>query len=131
MTAAAQRFADRLQELEETGDVPAFVASVFSDDAELVRPELGHQNQGREGARMFWEQYLSFFDAIRSEFSRVSEGEPGVLEWTSSGRLRGGQDITYSGVSLLDLDGEGRVRRFATYYDTQAFHAEPSSTQTA
>lgn len=97
------------------------MSGVFSDDVELVRPETGQQERGSGGARQFWQQYVDQFQEIRSEFSRVVDGEVAVLEWTSTGRLRAGGDIRYRGVSLLDLDGDGRVTRFATYYDTAPF----------
>ena len=129
MSDHASAFAERLNQLEADGDVESFVAGVFTDDAELVRPEAHQRLQGGPGARSFWQQYLDHFDTVSSEFSRVVTADAlGVLEWTSRGRLRGGGDITYSGVSLLDLDGEGRVTRFATYYDTTPFHA-PGSTR--
>ena len=58
---------------------------------------------------------------VRSEFSRVQEvGGLGVLEWTASGRLPGGREIPYRGVSLLDVQG-GKVSAFRTYYDSAAF----------
>lgn len=122
MTAdRAQSFATALQDLEGTGDVAGFVSAVFSDDVELVRPETGQQERGAGGARQFWQQYVDQFQEIRSEFGRVVDGEVAVLEWTSSGRLRAGADISYRGVSLLDFDSDGRVTRFATYYDTAPF----------
>jgi ketosteroid isomerase-like protein len=117
----ARAFADALRDLESSGDVSRFVAGVFADDVELVRPETGQQERGAGGARQFWQQYVDQFEEIRSEFSRLVDGEVAVLEWTSSGRLSGGADVSYSGVSLLDFDGDGRVVRFATYYDTAPF----------
>lgn len=117
----ARAFAAALQDLEKTGDVAGFVSGVFADDAELVRPETGQQERGTAGARQFWQQYVDQFQEIRSEFARVVDGEVAVLEWTSSGRLGSGADISYSGVSLLDFGGDGRVTRFATYYDTTPF----------
>ena len=124
-TGGAQRFADALQEFERSGDVEAFVGGVFAGDAELHRPEHRDQTEsGRQGAATFWEQYRSQFDGIASSFSRVEErGGLGVLEWTSEGSLSTGRPIRYAGVSVLDLDGEGRVTRFATWYDTAAFIA--------
>ncbi len=122
MTAeAAQSFARALQELESTKDVDRFVSGVFAEDAELVRPETGQQERGSGGAREFWQQYVDQFQEIRSEFSRVVDGDVGVLEWTSTGRLSSGADVSYRGVSLLDVDSDGRVTRFATYYDTAPF----------
>ena len=128
MTDRAQTFADQLNELEAGGDVDRFVTAVFATEVELVRPEAHQQLAGQDGARTFWTQYLAHFDSIRSEFSRVADSDGlGVLEWRSTGRLRTGSDIAYAGVSVLDFDGEGLVRRFATYYDTTPFHADPVS----
>ena len=122
MTAdRAQSFATALQDLEKTGDVARFVSEVFASDVELIRPEAGQTERGAGGAEHFWQQYVDQFQDIRSEFARVVDGEVAVLEWTSSGHLAGGTDIGYSGVSLLDFDTDGRVTRFATYYDTAAF----------
>lgn len=42
------------------------------------------------------------------------------MEWEASGQLKGGHDIAYRGVSLLDVDGE-QVKAFRTYYDSAAF----------
>ena len=118
----AQAFADALQQLEQNSDVERFVAAVFASDVELVRPESQQALTGNSGAQAFWEQYLDYFQTIRSEFSRVVDsGTLGVLEWTSTGQLASGADITYAGVSILDFNSEGRVSRFATYYDTAPF----------
>jgi len=119
----AQAFADALNSLESDGDVDGFVDEVFSSDAELLRPETEQQLSGRSGAVEFWSQYLAQFDEIRSTFSRlVDSGELGVLEWSSTGRLAGAGAIEYRGVSVLDFDDSGRVRRFSAYYDTHAIH---------
>ena len=123
-TNRTEDFAAALHDLDSGGDLDTFVA-VFADDVELHRPETGQQLDGTDGARAYWKQYLATFDEISSDFSRVVDGEVGVLEWTSTGRLAGGSPITYTGVSLLDFDGDGRVSRFATYFDTQAFGPDP------
>ena len=125
-TNRTEQFADALHTLEDGGDFDTFVA-VFADDVELYRPETQQRLAGTSGARAFWEQYLATFEQVRSDFSRVVDGEVGVLEWTSTGRLANGADITYAGVSLLDFDESGRVTRFATYFDTQAFGPEPAT----
>ena len=117
----AQDFADALQRLEQDRDLDAFVTR-FADDAALLRPEPGGQEQGHDGARRFWQAYLDQFKTIASTFGRVVDAERyGELEWVSEGRLRTGRDITYAGVSLLEHDDDGKVVRFATYYDTSAF----------
>jgi ketosteroid isomerase-like protein len=116
----ASAFAEALQTFEQDRDLDAF-ARVFAPDAELLRPEQRAGEQGEDGVRTFWQQYLDQFASIRSEFSRVVEAGPlGELEWTSKGSLGGGTEVEYEGVSLLEFDDQGRVSRFATYYDTAA-----------
>ena len=122
MTTPAQTFADALQTLESGGDVDAFVAAVFTDDAVLLRPETGQELQGTDGARKYWQQYLAQFAEVRSEFSRVRDADGmGVLEWTSRGSFPDGADLEYTGVSLLEFGEDDRVTRFATYFDTARF----------
>lgn len=121
----ASAFADALQQFEQDGDLDAFVR-IFTDDAELLRPEQRSGQSGSEGAKVFWQAYLDQFGQIRSTFSRVVEaGDLGELEWTSRGTLGSGTDVEYEGVSLLEFAEDGRVRRFATYYDTAALSARP------
>ena len=117
----AQEFADALQRLEQDGDLEPFL-SQFSDDVRLLRPETGGQEQGADGARRFWQAYLDQFGDIASTFGRVEDaGRLGELEWTSTGHLKTGHDISYTGVSLLEHDDAGKVARFVSYYDTAAF----------
>jgi ketosteroid isomerase-like protein len=119
-TDRAPAFAEALQTFEQDRDLDAF-ARVFAPDAELLRPEQRSGEQGEDGLRTFWQQYLDQFATIRSEFSRVAEAGPlGELEWTSKGSLGGGAEVEYEGVSLLEFGDDGRVTRFATYYDTAA-----------
>jgi len=117
----AQQFADALQRLEASGDLDAFLER-FADDVTLLRPEPGGQEQGREGARRYWRAYLDQFSQVSSTFGRVVDAESlGELEWVSEGELATGRPISYAGVSLLEHDADGKVVRFATYYDTSAF----------
>jgi ketosteroid isomerase-like protein len=121
----ARAFADALLAYESGGDV-ADLAALFSDGAELRRPEAtGLDDPGDpEG---FWTSYRNQFNEISTEFGQVQEGQDhAALEWSSSGSLTTGRSITYRGVSLLHLDDAGKIDRFATYYDTAAF-LEPSA----
>lgn len=118
-TDRSQRFADALQTFEK-GDQQALLEQ-FADGAELIRPERKHGPGRSADASTFWAQYIAEFEEITTEFVRVvEEGDEGILEWRSTGRLAAGRDIEYAGVSLLRFEDD-RVSRFATYYDTAAF----------
>ena len=115
----ALAFADALQRFETDRDLDAFTG-VFADGATLLRPEQGGSG-GSDDVRGFWQTYADQFGEVSSQFHRVVEaGSLGELEWTSTGTLGSGTDVEYAGVSLLEFADDGRVRRFATYYDTEA-----------
>ena len=117
----AQDFADALQRLESDRDLDAFLGR-FAADVVLLRPEPGGQERGTEGARRFWQAYLDRFSEIASTFERVVDADRlGELEWVSRGSLSTCRDIAYAGCSLLEHDDDGKVVRFATYYDTVPF----------
>ena len=119
-TKLADDFMHALQETERVGDAGPVVA-MFAEDGEALNLGRTEPVRGREGVRRFWEEYLSSFREIRSEFTRVIEGEQGVvLEWVSRGALPDGQPVEYRGVSILE-PAEGPVRRFRTYYDSAVF----------
>lgn len=119
--ARADSFASALRSFEDTGD-SSRLRELFGPDPELVRPQVATSDEGTSDVARFWEEYRSQFSQLSTEFVRVVEsGDLGVLEWVSRGTLTTGRPIEYSGTSLLDFDDQGRIRRFATYFDTAAF----------
>jgi len=115
-----ERFMQTLQQIEATGDVEPLVA-MFTEDAELINLAMTEPLQGRNGARRFWQKYLSVFQRVQSKFTNVVEGDStAVLEWMSEGALSTGELLNYRGVSILETDN-GQVRRFRTYYDSAVF----------
>ena len=117
-------FMAALQAAESSGDVSGLLALHAPD---VTLHNLTQQTwEGEAGARAFWETYLGNFEEIRSEFTHSHEaGGLGVMEWTASGRLRGGHPVEYRGVSLIELAG-GKVSAFRTYYDSAAFVVAPA-----
>jgi ketosteroid isomerase-like protein len=82
---------------------------------------MPHQDEGKQGAREFWQRYRDVFGAIDATFQCVtSDDQVAFLEWTSEGTLRDGSDFRYQGVSVLEAEGD-LIDAFRTYYDTAAF----------
>jgi hypothetical protein len=120
-TPRAEKFAQALQQLDESGD-PASLVEQFADGAELRRPELDKAHGPTSDAAAFWGTYRDQFSEISTEFSSLREADDlAVLEWTSRGTLATGREIEYAGVSLLTFGDDDGVSRFSTYYDTAAF----------
>lgn len=115
-----EKFKQTLQQIEQTGDVEPLVA-MFAEDAELSNLATPKPLRGRDGARQFWQKYLSVFKQIRSKFTNTIESDgTSVLEWISQGDISSGEPLNYRGVSVLEIDN-GLVQRFRTYYDSAAF----------
>lgn len=109
-----------LQQIETSGDVEPLVA-MFSDNAELSNLAMLEPSKGHEGARQFWQKYLSVFEQVHSTFTHVTEDQStAVLEWVSEGTLSNKEAFNYKGVSVIEIDN-GQVQRFRTYYDSAVF----------
>ncbi len=116
MTDRTQRFIDALHTLEDGEDVQP-IADLFAEGADVSNPMVKHPGEGEQGAADFWTMYRRSFDTVHSEFRNiVDQGEAALLEWTSTGSIKG-QDFTYGGVSVLEF-GEGeKLTAFRTYFD--------------
>ncbi len=79
---------------------------------------------GADGARKFWERYLSDFETIHSTFNHHADMDGnGMMEWVGQGQLKGGQTIEYRGISVIEYGD--KVKAFRTYYDSAAFIKPP------
>lgn len=114
-----EAFMQALQTAERSGD-PSELVALHADDVTL-RNLTTQEWSGQEGAGDFWQTYLSNFETIRSEFTHhTDDGHTGVMEWEATGRLAGGHDLAYRGISVIEHDG-AKVHAFRTYYDSAAF----------
>ena len=124
----AQTFMTTLQQAERTNDVGPLTA-LFAADAECSSTATTTPMTGSDAVKRFWLEYLSVFKTVRSTFTHTHSGGDGsTLEWTSEGQLPAGTAINYQGVSLLEFDGSGKVKRFRTYYDSAAFLPDGAKT---
>ena len=131
MSTIAQRLAEQfpgaLQRMEQSRDIGE-LTGFFAEDAVLSNLGAEHDRHGPEGVRHFWQSYLERFAEIRTQFlhHHVS-GQAVILEWCSEGRLNGGHPLSYSGVSILAFDPQGKIAGFRAYYDLAAFVGPPAS----
>jgi hypothetical protein len=112
----AETFINALHKLEETGDAGE-IASLYADSAEIANVVTPKTFQGVDGARDFWTRYRETFGEMRSEFRNVIaiEGRA-ALEWTTNGTSKENHEITYSGVTILEFDGD-KISRSCAYFN--------------
>jgi ketosteroid isomerase-like protein len=119
----ARTFINALHRLEQAGDVEP-ITKLYAEGADISNPVTRHEHAGQEGAREFWSSYRGTFEEIRSDFHNVLEnGDTAVLEWTSRGRSAEGRELRYSGVSVLEFEGD-RIQSFRAYFDSRSLGSQ-------
>jgi ketosteroid isomerase-like protein len=115
-----ERFTAALHTIDSDRDVTSMV-ELTGDDAELVKLDERHQTSGKDGAKVFWEDYRNVFGDLETTFTSSVVGETrAALEWTSTGTLRSGKAFTYRGVTVIEGDDQ-QLTGVRTYYDSAAF----------
>lgn len=113
------QFIEALNVLESEGDLIPLVG-LFSEQATIWNVQMQHKQEGPGSVERFWNHYRQAFGSIQSEFTHREESDHCiVLEWFSKGTKSSGEPFTYSGVTILEHDGE-RITAFRSYYDTHA-----------
>ena len=116
-TGVAERFVEALRTLEDERDVEPLV-EVHTEDCEVGNVSVPKTFTGHEGLREFWTSYRNTFGEMRSTFRNVLAAEDKApLEWTTEG-ASDGEEISYDGVSILEIEGE-KVKRFMAYFDAR------------
>ena len=120
MSEVSDRFIAALHHLDEHADAGPMV-ELTAPDAVLRKLDHHQEETGPEGARVFWDEYRSVFGTISTEFTSTLHSEQGSsLEWTSRSTMKDGAELTYSGVTVIDVAGD-QVSGVRTYYDSAAF----------
>lgn len=114
-----RQFIAALRHLEQKRDLEP-MGALFSDAAPVSSIDGHGERNGPDGIKALFDEYLRQFDEVRTTFTQVTEGENhAALEWTTDAKRAGGHDVTYTGVTIIDLDGD-RVTGFRTVYDSAA-----------
>ena len=116
MSQIANTFIEALRALEQTGNVEP-LAALYGDEAAVGNVQAPDRFRGPDGARKFWGEYRGTFQTLESTFRNVIAGDGrAALEWTTTGTAFDGASVTYSGVTLLESDGD-RLTRSCAYFD--------------
>ena len=115
----ANQFTAALAQLEKQRDLNP-IAQLFSDDAEIGNVLVPEKFHGPDGARDFWKRYRDTFENLESDFRNIIiTDDRVVLEWTTKGLSSTSQELSYDGVSILEV-ADGKITRFRAYFDAAA-----------
>jgi ketosteroid isomerase-like protein len=117
--AIGDQFIEALGVLETEGDLVPLVG-LFHEQATIWNVQMHDPLQGPGAVERFWAHYRQAFTTVESVFTHREESDHCiVLEWNSAGKQPNGEPVSYSGVTILEHDGE-RILAFRSYYDTHA-----------
>jgi len=112
----ANTFMEALRALEQSKDVEP-LAALYKEDAAVGNVQAPDRFSGPDGARKFWGEYRGTFQTLESTFRNVIAGDGrAALEWATTGTAFDGSAVTYSGVTILEIEGE-RLTRSCAYFD--------------
>ena len=112
-------FIEALRIVEEKRDVEP-LAALYSETAKVGNVIASDQFTGQQGARNFWTEYRGTFETAKSSFRNVIIGdERAALEWSTAGISFEGKTFQYSGVTLLEFEGD-QISRSIAYFDPAA-----------
>lgn len=123
-----KQFMEALGRLESNRELEPIV-SLFAENAEINNVTSVEKKQGQGGAEEFWRVYRETFDDMKSTFKNqiVMDGK-GALEWQTVGRGKNGHEISYEGVSILEIEGD-KISRFFAYFDPRKLGRQIEETE--
>ena len=78
---------------------------------------------GHDGLREFWTSYRDTFGEMKSEFRNVFADDAGHAALDGPPSDANGNDVSYDGVSLLEIE-DGKVSRFRAYFDPRTVNEQ-------
>jgi steroid Delta-isomerase len=109
-------------------DVDVWV-SLFAADATARDPVGTTPHRGRHGLRDFLSGVLQQFESFgltEEEVFCVPGGA--AVRWAGSGRGKNGKDVTFRGIDVFAVDGEGQITSLDAYWDAAPVMEAISST---
>lgn len=120
-----RRFTDALHTLESSGDTGP-MAELFTSDATVQSIDGLPDRTGPDGVSALFTTYLEQFRRISTDFTVVTEGAASsTLEWVSEATAADGRELSYRGVTIIDVAG-GAITGFRTVYDSAALLQRPT-----
>jgi steroid Delta-isomerase len=123
MAASRQALEDYFDALSSLS--PERIASAFSEDGEIEDPVGSAVRRGRaEIAEYFAGGMCAGATAVEIEIvSALPSGSAIAAHWRMTARSKRGHSVEAEGIDVLEIDGQGLIRRAEGYWDRADFRA--------
>lgn len=122
----ARSFVAALHELEQSGDTTP-ISELLTADAAVLSIDGAGQRTGPAGISELFTTYRAQFDRVSTTFTQVTESDrSAALEWRTTATGLDGRSLEYTGITVIDIDGDA-ISGFRTCYDSAALlRGEPA-----
>ena len=104
-------------------DMDAWLAN-FAEDVVSHTPVGGPPVHGHDGMRLFLKQIIMAMESVTTRVEGVfTGGDDAAVKWSVEGTGRNGREIRFEGITVMELNGQGKIRRILAYWDPAAVFA--------
>jgi len=101
-------------------DKNAWIA-LFDKSAVLHEPVGATPAEGREGLEQVWQVFTGPFTQLTLRVDEVFySGSGAAARWTGQASANNGRHTDFAGISVFEVDREGRIQTVMSYWDPAA-----------
>jgi len=102
------------------GDKKAWLA-LFDNNAVLHEPVGTTPAEGREGLEQVWQVFTAPFATFTMQSDEVFySGSGAAARWSAHATAADGRAADFSGITVFEIDGDGRIQTVMSYWDPAA-----------
>lgn len=92
------------------------------DKAAVVHEPVGTTPaEGREGLEQVWQVFTGPFTTLAIEIDEVFySGSGAAARWSASASANDGRRAGFAGITVFEVDGDGRIQTVMSYWDPAA-----------
>ena len=104
-------------------DMDAWLAT-FADDVVSHTPVGSPPVHGPDGMRLFLKEIMKTMETVTVQMDGVFlAGDGAAAKWSAEGVGRNGRQISFEGISVFEMNIQGKIRRIFAYWNPAAVFA--------
>jgi steroid delta-isomerase len=105
-------------------DLEAWLAT-FAEDVVSYDPVGTPPATGHRGLRQFWEMVGGAFETFGlTEEAIFVAGNGAAVKWRGNGVGKNGREVTFEGIDVFEVNGQGKIQKMYGYWDPAPVMAE-------
>lgn len=95
--------------------------ALFDKNAVLHEPVGATPGEGRDGLEQVWQVFTGPFASLSIRSDEVFySGSGAAARWSAEASAAGGEKTQFSGITVFEVDADGRIQTVMSYWDPAA-----------